>query len=134
MDREKYEKIKYFCTRKLIVSLHGRHLEDITQYVAMQAWLEPRGNWHWYFSDYCRLNGLSIDRSKRGARTLENATLIGEDNYIVDNEIREEETKGDFLGEMDGFISKLNLGKEVHQWTMKIQEKRLSQHLHKKGK
>lgn len=134
MEAEEYNKIKSYCKKKLLVSLHGRHLEDVTQYVAMQVWLKPKGNWAWFFSDYCRLNGLSIDRSKRGARTLENATLVGEDNYKIENNVRDTEAKGDFLGEMDGFISKLALRKEIHKWVMKIQEKRLSQHLHKKVK
>lgn len=134
MTAEEYEIIRRYCTRVLFNGLHNRHLEDLVQFVAMKAFENPRGNWNWYIGDYFRLNGLAVGRSKVSSYALERATLIGEDSYVVDNNQSEEEVSESFVERMDDFVSQLGLEKETQQWIMKIQEKRLSHKLSKKGK
>ena len=128
MNIKQYEIIKAFCAKNLIRGFHNRHLEDITQHVAMEYFSNGyKGNWSWYFANYCRANGLSSNnRSKKTARTLEVSTFVGEDSWKLESKTKKS-NQDDFLGLMDEFLLKLNLNKGAYKWSMKIQEQRLSQ-------
>ena len=139
MDEKTYNKIKFFCISRLIEKYRNRHLEDIVQHVAMRYFENGnRGNWLWYFNDYCRYNGLNSNgRSKQGARTLEASTFVGYNNdensdvseayFLFDRSSMESSESYDcklhesdnFRGALEEFLSPLNFNNEVLKWMLK---------------
>lgn len=127
MDSQKYNQIKGFVCKNLVRALHGRHLEDCIQHVAMEHW-QGNTNWNWALANYCRQNGLNRKgKSKLSAITIEQSTFAGEDTWKLENNnsFATKEKESRFLGLMDEFLLQLNLTPEAYRWTMKIQARRL---------
>ena len=125
-----YDKIKAYVSKHMVNNLKSRHYEDCVQDMILQ-YLEGRTNFKWIFIDYLRKNGLHSKRGKLTAKTIEKAYFIGEDNYIIENQINKTLDKKEILEEsefiilMDEFLSNLNLNLESRKWAMKIQKMRL---------
>lgn len=139
MDSKTYNAITRFCSNFLKRDLHGRHLEDIIQFVAMKHF-ESKGlkSWSWSCCDYCRENGLNYNSySKAGAKALEQSLSIdapiiskNEENenseYLLDqesilrskHEVEKTYQNDSYKGVLEEFLSPLNLNKEVTKWIM----------------
>ena len=136
--KSQYETLSKWCYRRLHKKYHGRHLEDLIQHVAMEAFANAsyferfglQGRWDWYLANYCRENGLSAQKGKLSAETMEKANFVGEETWKLENKCVEKTSPcKSFLEEMDYFLSNLNLKKDAYLWAMKEQEKRLSRAL-----
>lgn len=142
MDSKTYKRIFFFCKGRLIEKYHCRHLEDITQHVAMRHFeTEGKGKWEWFLADYCRQNGLHQTRGKLGAKTIESATFIGlqkdedpdnsEGNYILENYASENnvgviEDEGDSTrGVLEGLLSPLGIKSGAMKWATKTYQSRI---------
>ena len=139
MDAQLYNKITNYCKGKLVKAYYDRHLEDLTQYVAMRIWeTSQKGahqKWEWAVIDYLRINGIHQTKGKLSAKTLERSLSIdapgpsedsNDSNYLLDQEsisrsVQEDESKhqdDSFKGVLEVFLAPLNLNREVLKWTL----------------
>lgn len=123
MDLKLYRQIQSYCRKRLFRNLHQRHLEDLTQYMAMEIWRrqgDKNLRWHNVFVDYLRFNGVSLGiRGKSGARALEN-TQWNYDWPISAEEIVEKFTKEDIFEKL---LTLMGVNKEGVKWGAKILSK-----------
>lgn len=108
---------------------HERHLDDLTQFVAMK--LFERGdepsNWQYFYLNYCQENGLSQKYGKMGAQTLERSVFVGIDDDSDENNNRSflldlgevERAKEQVADSFSEILQEaLGLKNEVIQWVM----------------
>ena len=61
MDSEEYQRIRRFVKSRMARHLYDRHLDDCTQYIAIEIF-KRQGKptrWDWKYYDYCMSVGLS---------------------------------------------------------------------------
>ncbi len=139
MDINLYNKISNYCKAKLVKAHHDRHLEDLTQYVAMRIWeVSQKGahqKWEWAVIDYLRINGIHSTRGKHGAKTLECSLSIDapgrledskDSSYLLDQESISRSDQKDRInnqndsvrGALELFLSPLSLKREALEWVL----------------
>lgn len=143
MDLEKqYKELTAWVKYKLIKELHGRHLEDCIQHIAMESFKNNTaedfakyglgGRWDWYLANYCRENGLNRKGySKQSSMTLEMSTFVGlssdsdgdPENYaLMENAIYEnhksKEDEAVAIGTLDDVLSPIFKTNEIYKWAM----------------
>lgn len=139
MDITLYNKITNYCKGKLPKNYHDRHLEDLTQYVAMRIWeTSQKGahqKWEWAFIDYLRMNGLHSTKGKLSAKTIEQSLSIdapgrSEDSkdsyYLLDQESTSRSDQEDRMnnqndsvrGALELFLAPLSLNKRALEWAL----------------
>lgn len=109
MTNDEYQKIKNYCKKKLVYNLHDRHLEDLTQYVAMTIF-EKRGgycNWEYIVIDYLRLNGIGNGQKIDKSQVINEISC--EYNDQITHEDQKEDTRNDILQD---FLEDFNFEKK----------------------
>jgi len=143
MDSKLYKRIHFYCKKKLVEKFQNRHLEDLTQHVAMRHFeTEGKGSWEWFVADYCRENGITQGRGKMGAKAMENATFVGlqkdeseeksEGNFLLeqyasDNAVGIQEDEGDTTrGVLEELLYPLDIKSGAMKWATKTYQSRLN--------